>query len=417
LPTDRLPVNIWILTLTSFLTDVSSEMVSNLLPIFLSSVLGVGTAAIGLIEGVAETTASMMKVASGWISDRMRSRKGLAVAGYALSALAKPFLYFARTWSWVLGVRFAERAGKGIRTAPRDALVADSIAPQQRGRAFGIHRAGDTAGAMIGIGVAALIVFATQRGAIGLGRETFQRIVLWSVIPAVLAVVVLAVGVREARRPVQPEPRDRPPRLAWGDLEPRFRHYLLILLVFTLGNSSDAFLILRAKMGGLSILGVLGMMATFNLVYAVTSTPAGILSDRLGRKRLLLAGWGVYALVYLGFAFLRQGWQAWALMAVYGLFYGMTEGVAKALIADLVPAVQRGTAYGFYSAGIGLAALPASLIAGVLWQGAGAWTGLGPAAPFVLGAALAGCAVLLLWRMPLPRPGDVSGGIVRGGTG
>jgi MFS family permease len=402
-----LPGNVWVVTLTSFLTDVSSEMVSNLLPIFLYSVLGVSTAAIGLIEGVAETTASMMKVLSGWVSDRLRSRKWLAVLGYGLSAAAKPFLYFAQSWSWVLGVRFAERAGKGIRTAPRDALVADSIAPEQRGWAFGVHRAGDTAGAMVGIGMAALLVLASQRGAIGLGHSTFQRIVLWSLAPAVLAVIVLALGVKEARPTGVRQRSDRSPSLAWGDLEPRFRNYLLILLVFTLGNSSDAFLILRAQQGGLSVLGVLGMMATFNFVYALTATPAGILSDRVGRKRLLLAGWGVYACVYLGFALLNRGWQAWLMMAVYGLFYGLTEGVAKALIADLVPAAQRGTAYGFYSAGIGLAALPASVIAGLLWQGVGSWEGLGPSAPFVWGAALAALAAVLLWQLPLPRPGGL----------
>jgi len=406
----RLPRNVWVVTATSFLTDVSSEMVSNLLPLFLFSVLGVGTAAIGLIEGVAETTASLMKVLSGWLSDRLRSRKRLAVLGYALSTAAKPLLYFATSWSWVLGVRFAERAGKGIRTAPRDALVADSIAPGQRGWAFGLHRAGDTAGAMVGIGAAALVLLASQHGKVGLERSTFQLIVLLSLIPAVLAVIVLAIGVQEVR--VSPATRsgEAGPQLGWSGLDPRFRRFLLILLVFTLGNSSDAFLILRAQQGGLSVSGVLGMMATFNLVYALTASPAGALSDRIGRKRLLLAGWGVYACVYLGFAVLSRGWQAWALLGIYGLFYGLTEGVAKALIADLVPAAQRGMAYGMYSAGIGLAALPASLIAGLLWQGTGAWRGFGPPAPFLLGAALAATAAILLWRMPLPRPGEVRQG-------
>jgi MFS family permease len=242
---------------------------------------------------------------------------------------------------------------------------------------------------------------------VGLGRSTFQLIVLLSLIPAVLAVIVLAIGVREVRASPASPPGESAPQLRWSELDPRFRRFLLILLVFTLGNSSDAFLILRAQQGGLSVLGVLGMMATFNLVYALTASPAGALSDQIGRKRLLLGGWGVYACVYLGFAVLSRGWQAWALMGVYGLFYGLTEGVAKALIADLVPAAQRGMAYGMYSAGIGLAALPASLIAGLLWQGTGAWRGFGPPAPFLLGAALAATAAMLLWRMPLPRPGEV----------
>jgi len=392
----RIPRNVWVVTLTSFLTDVSSEMISNLLPLFLFTVLGVRTSMIGLIEGVAETTASLLKVFSGWFSDRLGRRKVLAVLGYGLSTVAKPFLYFATTWGWVLGVRFADRAGKGLRTAPRDALVADSVDERQRGLAFGLHRAGDTAGAFVGLLVALTVLLTAQHTA-ALERRTFQIVVLLSLIPAVLAVVVLALGAREVK--VSGAGAERP-RLSLAGFDRRFRLFLGIVVLFTLGNSSDAFLILRAQNAGLSVAGVLGMMITFNLVYSLVSSPAGALSDRIGRRRLLVAGWLLYAVVYLGFSRATAGWHAWALMGVYGIYYGLSEGAAKAFVADLVPSERRGTAYGVYNAAIGLMALPASLVAGILWQGAGGWEGLGPGAPFLFGAVVALLAAVLLAFLP-----------------
>lgn len=392
----RIPRNVWVVTLTSFLTDVSSEMISNLLPLFLFTVLGVRTSMIGLIEGVAETTASLLKVFSGWFSDRLGRRKVLAVLGYGLSTVAKPFLYFATTWGWVLGVRFADRAGKGLRTAPRDALVADSVDERQRGLAFGLHRAGDTAGAFVGL-LVALIVLLTAQHTGALERRTFQIVVLLSLIPAVLAVVVLVLGAREVKASGAGAER---PRLTLAGFDRRFRLFLGIVVLFTLGNSSDAFLILRAQNAGLSVAGVLGMMITFNLVYSLVSSPAGALSDRIGRRRLLVAGWLLYAVVYLGFSRATAGWHAWALMGVYGIYYGLSEGAAKAFVADLVPSERRGTAYGVYNAAIGLMALPASLVAGILWQGAGGWEGLGPGAPFLFGAVVALLAAVLLALLP-----------------
>jgi MFS family permease len=394
----RLPRNVWVTTVTSFLTDISSEMLINLLPLFLFNVLGVRTTVIGLIEGVAETTASVLKIFSGWLSDRLRARKGLAVLGYGLSTIAKPFLYFATTWGWVLGVRFTDRVGKGLRTAPRDALVADSIDERQRGLAFGLHRAGDTAGAVIGLAIAWGVFLATQRGIAELTRATFQVIVLISVIPAVLAVLVIALGAQEVTATSH---ETKPPRLTLAGLDRRFLLFLVIVVVFTLGNSSDAFLILRAQTAGLSVSGVLGMMLIFNLTYALVATPAGALSDRVGRRKLLILGWGLYALVYLGFARASAGWHAWSLMVAYGMYYGLTEGVAKAFVADLVPSERRGTAYGVYNAAVGITAFPASLIAGMLWQGVGSWTGFGPSAPFLFGAALAAVAVVMLIRLPV----------------
>ncbi len=388
----RLPRNVWIVTATSFMTDISSEMIFNLLPLFLANVLGIKPALIGLIEGIAETTASLLKIFSGWFSDRLRARKWLTVAGYGLSALVKPFLYGVTSWWGVLAVRVTDRVGKGIRTAPRDALVADSIDERHRGLAFGLHRAGDTAGAAVGILLALLIVLATQAGSVALTRETFQIAVLISIIPAVLAVIVLAVGARD----VPVTTRRAAPRLSLRGFDRRFYVFLLAVVVFTLGNSADAFLILRAQERGLSTAGVLGMLLTFNVVYALIAGPAGALSDRIGRRRLIVGGWLVYGLLYLGFALVGEAWQMWALYGLYGIYYGTVEGSAKALVADLVPAEQRGTAFGVYNAAVGIMALPASLIAGVLWSGVGGWTGFGPAAPFLFGAILALLATAIL---------------------
>ena len=391
----KLPRNVWIVTLTSFLTDISSEMLVNLVPLFLSNVLGAGTAIIGMIEGLAETTASMMKIYSGALSDRLGKRKWLTVVGYGISTIAKPFLYFANSWGWVLGVRFSDRLGKGIRTAPRDALVVDAVDDKQRGLAFGLHRAGDTAGAFLGIGIAAMIVWLTQSDAIQLSRSTFQVVVIASILPAVLAVLVLAIGARDSSK-LKESSR---PIFSLKGLDKRFKYFLVVIILFTLGNSSDAFIILRAQERGLNVLHVLLMMMSFSLVYSLLSTPLGILSDKIGRRNLILGGWFTYGLVYLGFAVSKTGWQIWALFAFYGVYYAATEGVAKALVADLVPPERRGIAFGVYNAAIGLTVFPASLLAGILWQGVGNWHGFGPEAPFYFGAALAILAGLIFWRL------------------
>jgi MFS family permease len=387
-----LPRNVWALGLTSFFTDISSEMTLNLVPLYLFNVLLVKTSTIGLIEGIAEATASLLKVFSGYLSDRIAKRKGLTVGGYALSAISKPFLYFADTWGWVLSIRFADRTGKGVRTSPRDALIADSINEDQRGLAFGVHRAADTAGAFIGLIIAAVVVWHTQAGSTLLSRRTFQTVVLLSIIPGVLSLLSVAFGVRE-RSPAQ---TGKPsPRLSLGVFQPRFKYFVSIVILFTLGNSSDAFLTLRAQERGLNVLQVMGMLITFNLVYALLSGPAGALSDRIGRRRLLIAGWLLYGLIYLGFGLAQAGWQIWALYAMYGVYYGAVEGTAKAYVADLVSPHQRGTAYGVFNAAVGLTAFPASLIAGLLWQGVGPWAGFGASAPFFFGAGLALLAVVL----------------------
>ncbi len=391
----RVPRTVWILSLTSFLRDVASEMLVHLLPLFLANVLGVRLAVIGLIEGIAETTASFVKILSGWLSDRLGRRKGLTVAGYGLAALAMPLLLLVQTWPLVLLYRFLDRIGKGIRTAPRDALIADSVEPDQRGLSFGLHRAADSAGAFLGLLLAAVFVMRIQGSGVALDAETFRAIVTFAIVPAALAVLVVVVGVREAGRvgPPTRSAREMPATDA------RFRRFLVVMVLFTLGNSTDAFLVLRVQSGGTSVVAILVLLAGFNLVYTVLSGPAGALSDRIDRRKVMIAGWILYTLVYLGFAWADQTWQFAVLYALYGAYYALTAGVAKAFVADLTPHPERrGAAYGLFHGVVGLTLLPASVIAGVLWEGIGAWPGFGPAAPFIFGSGLSLIAVVLMWR-------------------
>ncbi len=376
--------NIFLLGVVSFLTDVSSELIFTLLPLFLANVVGAATIVIGLIEGLGDSAATLLRIPSGWLGGRLGRRKPLAILGYGLSTLAKPFMYLATTWGLVLAVRFSDRAGKGIRTAPRDALVADSSSVGEWGKAFGFHRAMDTSGAAVGLMVAAAVVFFIQRGQLELARGTYQQLVLVGVVPAVGA-VLLFLFVREWWKGGR---EGHPPRTKRGQLDPRFKVFLGVMVLFSLGNSHDAFLILRAQDMGSSVLYILLMLVLFNLVYAATATPAGMLSDRLGRKGVIALGWSIYALVYLGFALVSSWWHLWGFFALYGLYYGVAEGVARAFVADMVPAERRGTAYGFYHTAVGLTALPASLIAGCLWEV------VNPAAPFLFGAGMALLAMI-----------------------
>jgi MFS family permease len=385
-----LPRNVWAVSLTSFFMDISSEMVIPILPLFLAG-QGVSKTAIGTIEAVAESTASLLKVFAGWLSDKLQGRKWLAVAGYGLSALAKPFFYLGSVWA-IAGARWADRVGKGVRTAPRDALVADSIDERSRGLAFGFHRAADTGGAVLGLLIALGTVWLTQQGAEKLGLSTFQTIVLISLLPALLAVISLAIIARDV---TVTKTREHP-RITFRGLGRRFATFMLIVGIFDLGNSSDAFLALRADNLGVSTIGVIGMLITFNLVYTLVSTPAGSLSDRIGRRRVIIGGWLVYAAIYLGLALAKTGWHVWALYAVYGVYYGLAYGTTKAMVADIVPEALRGTAYGTYNAVIGILDFPASVIAGILWSGLGPWEGFGPSAPFVFGGVMALIAALLM---------------------
>jgi MFS family permease len=372
----RLPRTVVALGAVSLLTDLSSEMIYPLLPVFLSTVLGAGPLAIGAIEGAAESVAALLKLASGWWSDRLPRRKPLVVFGYGIASLVRPLVGLAQGVGQVLAIRLLDRVGKGIRGAPRDALIADAVEPSQRGRAYGFHRAADHTGAVAGPLVAyALLTW---------GDISLRTVFLLAAIPAAAAMIALLVGVRESARDVA---TGKAPNLKRSGLDRKFWAYLVVLLVFTLGNSTDALLILRANDLGVSAAVVPILWAVLHVVKSVSSTPGGILSDRLGRRPLIIGGWLIYAAVYLGFALASTTWHAWALFIAYGLYFGMTEGVEKALVADLVPANVRGAAFGWYNLTIGLAALPASLIFGGLWQLYGAATAFGVGASLALVAA------------------------------
>ena len=369
------------LGVVTLLNDLSSEVAVRTLPLFLANVLGVKAGIIGLIEGLAESTATLLKVVSGVVADRVGKKKALALWGYGLSGFTKPLLFFAAGWPLVLVVRVLDRIGKGIRTAPRDALIADVTAPEDRGRAFGFNKAMDKAGAVAGLILAAGILYFGGTGQVALTRENYQALVLLSVVPGIASVFVLARWVRE--RPASPSVQASSVRLAWRGLDGRFRAYLVMLVIFTLGNSSDAFLMLRAQTLGFQPVEIFFLLTAFNLVITLSSTPAGALSDRLGRRGLIIAGWTIYAVIYVGFAFASSAWHIWALYLGYGLYYGAFQGAASALVADLVPPELRGTAYGLFNGAIGVAAFPASLLAGLLWD----W--YGAPAPFLIGGILA----------------------------
>jgi MFS family permease len=296
-----------------------------------------------------------------------------------------------------LAIRFTDRLGKGIRTAPRDALIADSVSEQRRGFAFGLHRAGDTAGAALGLSIALFVVWYVQGLNLELGRETFQLLALISVVPAALAVIILIVGVKEIGRT---KASRASPTVSFKGLGRGFGLFLLSVIVFTLGNSSDAFIILRAQERGLNLVGIISMLIVFNLLYALVAGPAGALSDRINRRIMIVASWLAYAVIYAGLALANSAWHVWVLFAIYGIYYGSTEGVSRAMVADLVGADRRGSAYGVYNAAIGFSVLPASVIAGLLWQGIGSWQGFGASAPFIFGAAMALLAAGILFFQP-----------------
>ncbi len=380
-------MNIIILGLASLLTDLSTEMVYPLLPLFLTQTLGASPAVLGFIEGLAESAASLLRVFSGYASDRIGRRKPLAIAGYTASTLGKLLLYLAMAWPMVLAGRLVDRFGKGVRTAPRDALIADSSDPARRGRAYGLHRAMDTLGATLGV-VAAILLLRTVSG-------DFRTIFLWSLLPAALGVAVLflARDVRSNRSSAQA------PVLRWSALPGRLRAYLLVVFLFTLGNSSNQFLLLRTQNLGAAATGMLLLYLIYNVAYAAVAYPAGRLSDRIGRRALLVSGYALYGVVYVGFAVARSPAWLWVLFVVYGFYMGASEDVEKALVADLAPASVRATAIGLHGTLVGAGLLPASLLAGWLW------TSFGPAVPFYFGGIL-GCAAAVALALVLhsPRP-------------
>lgn len=413
--------NIIALSVVSFLTDASSEIIAPLLPLFLVGTLGATATFVGTIEGTAETIASLLKLVSGWWSDRARRRKPLIVIGYTIASVVRPLIALATSATQVLAIRATDRVGKGLRGAPRDALLADSTTPENRGRTFGFHRAFDHAGAVVGPLIA---MFCLQL----LGMPL--RHVFWvAAIPGALAVLVAVFGVREAddATPQHPPATETNGATTAADgpavptemaasitisvpapavvphappiiqpLGAPFWRTLAPIVLFTLGNSTDAFLLLRASQLGVAVAAIPLLWVLLHVVKMSSSTPGGRLSDSIGRRPLIVSGWLLYAAVYAGFAFAHLQWHAWALFAVYGLVFGLTEGTEKALIADLVATTRRGTAFGWYNAAIGIAALPASVLFGFVWDRAGA-----PVA-FAMGGGIA-VAASMLFLLMVPR--------------
>jgi len=380
---------VFALSLVSFLNDTSSEIIYPLLPAFLALTLGASPFAIGLIEGLAESVASILKLFSGYLSDKFGNRKFPVFLGYSLAAVVRPLLAFVTSWPQVLVVRMTDRVGKGIRGAPRDALLASTVAEESRGLAFGFNRAADHLGAVVGPVVAFLLLTYLAADANTPTAREYQQVFLFASIPVALGLFVIVFFVREEKKPV-PEAAAIPIKFSLNAFDSNFKKFLGVIALFTLSNSTDAFLLLRAEQTGIApaLLPLLWMVLHFSKVFS--SIIGGDLSDKIGRKTLILSGWIIYAVVYAGFAFADTDWHAWALFIIYGFYFGLTEGVEKALVADLVPEEKRGTAFGFYNLAFGITVFPASLIFGFVW------TKFGAAPAFLMSAAISVLAAAFL---------------------
>jgi MFS family permease len=389
-----LPKNVLALSAVSLLNDTSSEIIYPLLPAFLALSLGASPFAIGLIEGFAESVASLVKLVSGYLSDRFDSRKLPVFIGYALAAVTRPFLAFVTTWPQVLVVRMSDRLGKGIRGAPRDALIASSVPKNKRGLVFGFNRAADHLGAVFGPVCAFLLlsIFAvdTQNPTI---RE-YQQVFLFASVPVVIGLLVIGFFVKD-----KPDGHvsDAPATLTFKGFDSNFKRFLVVIALFTLSNSTDAFLLLRAGDSGISPVMLPLLWMTLHLSKVISSLIGGDISDRLGLKTLIIACWSIYALVYAGFAFVTSAWQCWVLFIIYGVYFGLTEGVEKAFVTDMVSANKRGTAFGLYNLAFGITVFPASLLFGLVWYEVSA------AAAFLASAAVSLAAISLLTTIKAPH--------------
>ena len=369
--------NIVLLGLVSLFTDISTEMVYPILPLYLSSVMGAGPAIIGIIEGIAESLASIVKLFSGIIADKYGNKKRLAIAGYASSTANKIIILFSATWTGVLCARIVDRFGKGIRTAPRDALIAES-GGSGMGKAYGLHKGLDLLGTAIGILLAWLILSGFASGIEFRGLDRYRTIFIFSIIPAIIGLIILFF--------VQDKKIERAGKAVsfnWKNLDLRLKGFLLFIFIFTLGNSSNAFIILRAVDAGFSPTNVILLYFVYNITGSLLSYPAGIVSDKFGRKNLLCMGYFLYGIVYLGIALMSNNAAFIGLFILYGFYTALTAGVERALIVDIAPPEHKAGALGLHSAIVGTGLLPASVIAGFLWK----W--LGPSAPFLFGGALA----------------------------
>lgn len=371
--------NVFVSGLVSFFMDISSEMIYPLVPLFLASVLGVNKSVIGLIEGIAESTASMVKVFSGWFSDRIGNRKWLMAAGYGISTLSRPIVALATGWHHVMGSRFMDRFGKGVRTAPRDAIVAEAADVSSLGRTFGFQRSMDSMGAVVGPALAFFLL--------GILSNDYRKVFWLSMIPGVIAVLLIIFFIREKKKPATAHIAS--PKLTLGKFDGKFKFFVIIAALFAVGNSSDMFLILRAQQVGVSIVMIPMVYLLFNLVYSLSSIPAGMAADRFGIERIILLGFILFALLYYGFAAVQDTKTIWFLFALYGLFMGLTDGIQRAFLATIIPVDFMATAFGFYNTVVGVAMLPASLIGGWLWDR------VSPSATFYFGAATAAVSAVL----------------------
>jgi len=377
--------NVIMLGITSLLTDISSEMVYPLIAVYLTT-LGATPAIIGLIEGLAESTASLLKVFSGYFSDKIKKRKPFTIFGYSFSGLGKLLLYLSTSWHLVLLARISDRFGKGVRTAPRDALIAESSSKTKKGKAFGLHRTMDSAGAVAGV-LLAYFFMTVWHG-------SYKTVFLWSLVPAVLGVAFLFF-VKESRKKDAKKIKKISAKLKisfkdFKRLNIKLRYFLMIAFLFTLGNSSNQFLFLRSKNIGFSAATIILLYLAYNIVYTFASYPAGIISDKIGRKKILVAGYLFYGIVYLGFALASAKFTVWVLFALYGLYSGLTDGIEKAFVSDVAPPEQKATMMGLHATIIGIGLFPASFVAGILW------TQIGPAAPFIMGGITGILSAVLL---------------------
>lgn len=371
--------NVFVSGLVSFFMDISSEMIYPLVPLFLANVLGVNKSVIGLIEGIAESTASLLKVFSGWFSDRIGNRKWLMAAGYGISAISRPIIGLAATWHHVMGFRFMDRFGKGIRTAPRDAIIAESSETAYMGRAFSFHRSLDTMGAVIGPALAFLLL--------GIFSNDYRKVFWLSMIPGIIAVLLIVFFITEKKK-ASVKPSERP-KLTMKHFDWRFKFFVAIAGLFAIGNSSNVFLILRAQQIGISSVMIPIVYLLFNLIYSLSAIPAGIAADKFGKKRVILLGFLLFAIVYYGFTVASDTKTIWILFAFYGLFMGLTEGIQKAFLTTIIPQDFKATAFGIYNTVVGIAMFPASIIGGWLWDN------ISPSTTFYFGAITASLSALL----------------------
>ena len=395
----NLPANVFALSFVAFLNDVSSDIIYPLLPAFLFLTLGASPFAIGLIEGFAESVASILKLFSGYLSDKFGNRKLPVFLGYSLAAVTRPMLVFVTSWPQVLVVRMTDRIGKGIRGAPRDALIAGGVEPGSRGLAFGFNRAADHLGAVVGPVIAFVLLSVLAADPSNPTTREYQQLFLFASIPVVIGLFIIGFFVHEKKKE-KVEIEKNPIKFSLKAFDGNFKRFLIVISIFTLSNSTDAFLLLRAQQSGIApaILPLLWMVLHFSKV--LSSLAGGNLSDRFGRKGVIVAGWLLYAVVYVMFAFITAPWQAWALFVVYGAFFGLTEGVEKALVADMVEDEKRGTAYGLYNLAYGITVFPASLLFGFLW------TRYGVETAFMVSACISIIAAILFLGVKTKKLGE-----------